>query len=58
MCGAATTRKDRTAVVVKRPAVENDFGCITGGIVEIFQVNVAGAAEVCTGELVWFVVYW
>lgn len=35
MCGAATTRKDRTAVVVKRLAVENDFGCIAGGIVEV-----------------------
>lgn len=35
MCGAATTRKDRIAVVVKRLAVENDFGCIAGGIVEV-----------------------
>lgn len=35
MCGAATTRKDNTAVVVKRLAVENDFGCIAGGILEV-----------------------
>lgn len=39
ICGAATTRKDRTAVVVKRLAVENDFGCIAGGIVEVLWRN-------------------
>lgn len=52
MCGAATTRKDRTAVVVKRLAVENDFGCIAGGIAEVLRRN---AAEICTGELIYFV---
>lgn len=57
MCGAATTRNDRTAVVVKRLAVENDFGCIAGGIAKVFQRDVAGT-EVCTAKLICFVVYW